>query len=856
MALAVGTRLGVYAVVSPLGGGGMGEVYRAWDERLRREVAIKTIRADYSTDPQALARFEREARALAALNHPNLVAVYDFGSQDGVAYIVSELLEGQTLRQRLGEGSIPFHRALGYAIQIVRALAAAHEKGLVHRDLKPENVFITNDGQVKLLDFGLAKLVGLEQSLATAADHSQGDTVTGRVMGTPGYMSPEQLRGLAVDGRSDIFSFGAVFHEVLTRRRAFPGHSAADIISATLNDEPESPPEVAASVPSGAALIIRHCLEKHVEERFQSARDLLFDLEVLTTPFPTGSTPMRQSIAAQAPRRRPLLWISFVVLACAALVAGAFWLKSLSRPLPAFTQVTFHRSTIYEARFTADGNTVLYNASWAGNPIDIFSTRLGSTEARSLGITNADLLSVSSTGELAILTNRQGVDPWFNRGTLAQMPLGGGTPKELVEDVQTADWSPDGSKLAIVRYIEGQEQLEFPFGKVLFHTTGWITDLRMSPLGNQIAFMEHSNPGDDRGWVSVVNLEGEARRLAGEFASEHGLAWAPDGKEIWFSASRTGEPYALHSVTLDGSDRLAFQAPTNLQLQDISSDGGILLSGYKDLASVVALLPGQSASRDLSWLDETNLFELSDDGKKFLFQYYGEGSGPNYSSYLGSTDGSPPVRLGEGGAVALSSNGKWAVAVLYQTHQTVLLPTGAGEVRPLPRSGIVDNIDDTWTSDSQHVVFSGQEQGKAVHCYIQDISGAKPEPLGPEGLSNPRVSPDGKFMLARRGRDYMLVHLGDNQLQPARGVDPADHVVRWSGDSRWIYVYRQQRVIRIFRVDPVTGNKELLREIDPADPAGMIGLPEVLLSADGKTFVYWFTRRISELYVARNLVRR
>ena len=857
MALAAGAKLGAYAIVAPIGGGGMGEVYKARDERLRREVAIKTIRADYSTDKEALARFEREARALAALNHPNLVAVYDFGNEDGTAYIVSELLEGQTLRARLGEGTIPFHRALNYATQIVRALAAAHEKGFVHRDLKPENVFITNDGQVKLLDFGLAKLIGLDDAPAPDnGDESQLSTVTGRVLGTPGYMSPEQLRGLPVDARSDIFSFGAVFHEMLTHRRAFPGRSAADIISATLSKEPESPPEIASSIPPSAAMVIRHCLEKQPEDRFQSARDLLFDLEVLTTPFPPGATPLRQSVAAQTPKRRPLLWISMAVIAAAALSAVAVWLATRHRALPSFMQVTFHRSTIYEARFTADGNTVLYNASWAGNPIDIYSTRLGSTEARSLGITNADLLSVSSTGELAIVLDREGIEPWFNRGTLARMPIGGGTPKALVENVQTADWSPDGSSLAVVRHVDGQQELEFPIGKVLFRTPGWITDIRVSPKGDTIAFMEHGSQWDDRGWVSVVDLKGERRRLTGEFSSEHGMAWSPDGKEIWFSATREGEAFALHKVNLDGDERLAFRAPMNLELHDISSDGSVLLASYKDLTSVLALLPGQTTERDLSWLDQTTLFDLSEDGKHFLFQYYGEGSGPNYSSYLGNTDGSPPIRLGEDAAIALSPNGKWTVALIPESRETVLLPVGAGQVRPLPRPGIVDRGDDKWTADSQHVVFSGEEQGKPIRCYIQDISGAKPEPLGPEGLSTPRVSPDGKFLLARKGTDWVLADLSNNQVQPARGIDPADKVIRWSGDGRSVYLYRQQRIIRLFQVDPLTGHKELLREINPADPAGMIGLPEVMISADGKTCVYWFVRRISELYVARNLLQQ
>ena len=667
-------------------------------------------------------------------------------------------------------------------------------------------------------------------------------------------MSPEQVRGLSVDHRSDIFSFGAVFYEMLTRKRAFPGNTSADVISATLNKEPEVSSKIAVDVPSIANLLIRHCLEKRPEDRFQSARDLLFDLEALASSSGTVIVPAGRAFGIAAFRRR-LVWLVSILFGIGmGLIAANFLPQFARRPLPSFTQVTFHRSTIWEARFAADGNTVLYNASWAGDPLDILSTRLGSTEARSLGITNADLLSVSSTGDVAILLNRQGVEPWFNRGTLARVPLGGGTPREIVEDVQSADWSPDGLNLAVVRHVGAEQQLEFPVGKTVFRTAGWFTDVRVSPKGSEIAFMEHGSRWDDRGWVSVVDLNGKARRLTEEFASEHGLAWSPNGREIWFSATRTGEPYSLHAVTLDGNERLTFRAPTNLQLQDISSDGSVLLSSYKDLTSVTALLQGQPAERDLSWLDQTVLFDLSDDGKTFLFQYLGEGSGPNYSSYLAKTDGSPPVRLGEGAAQALSPDGKWAVAVLYQTHQTILLPTGAGQARTLIRKDMVESSDNRWTSDSQHVVFSGQEPGKVVRCYIQDIAGGRPAPLGPEGLTDPKVSPDGKLMLARSGRNFVIVRLTDNSVQPAIGVDPADHVIRWSGDSRSLFLYREQRVIRLFQVDPLSGHKQLLRQINPSDPAGMIGFPEVLVSANGKSCVYWFVRTISDLYVTRNLL--
>ena len=541
---------GRFQICGLVGSGGMGQVYRAWDERLRREVAIKTIRTDHSTNPEVLARFEREARALAALNHPNLLAVHDIGTQDGVAYIVSELLDGETLRSRLTEAAIPLHRALTFAIQIVRGLAAAHEKGLVHRDLKPENIFLTIDGQVKLLDFGLAKLIQDGVSIDSGQNEFETSTVIGKILGTPGYMSPEQLRGLAVDSRSDIFSFGAVFYELLTRKRAFPGQTHADVISATLNTDPQDVSQITASIPASAALIVRHCLEKRPEDRFQSARDLLFDLEVLTAPFVVGDTPFRQTVAVQSTRRRPLVWTSTMLLVAVTVFAVIFWSRSSPPPLPSFSQVTFHRTTISEARFTADGNTVLYNGSWGGNPADIFITRIGGNESRSLGTTNTDLLSVSSTGELAILVNRQGVETWFNRGTLARVPEGGGTPKEIVEDVQSADWSPDGLNLAIVHHTNGEQQLEYPIGHALFRTPGWISNIRVSPSGNEIAILEHPSQWDDRGWVSVVDLNGKARTSCGRVLKRARYGMVAGWKEyLVHSYSRRWSPQTICSVS-------------------------------------------------------------------------------------------------------------------------------------------------------------------------------------------------------------------------------------------------------------------------------------------------------------------
>jgi serine/threonine protein kinase len=319
MSMTVGSRLGPYEVLAPLGAGGMGEVYRAKDTRLGRDVAIKVLPASFSADPDRLRRFEQEARAASALNHPNIVTLHDVGQHEGVPYVVQELLEGETLRERMGGVAVPVRRVIDYGVQIANGLAAAHEKGIVHRDLKPENLFVTKDERVKILDFGLAKLTQPEAggSGGTKAPTLAGGTEPGVVMGTIGYMSPEQIRGETVDHRSDIFSFGAVLYEMLSGRRAFQGTSAADMMSAILKEEPPELSQTNRSIPLSLGRAVRHCLEKNPQARFHAARDVAFALEEVS-----GSSAPTPSEASAAPaRRRRALRLAAVVAALAALLA-------------------------------------------------------------------------------------------------------------------------------------------------------------------------------------------------------------------------------------------------------------------------------------------------------------------------------------------------------------------------------------------------------------------------------------------------------------------------------------------------------------------------------------------------------
>src|SRR5579862_2261837 len=434
MALTSGTRLGPYEIHSSIGAGGMGEVYRAGDSRLGRDVAIKILPTSFSADPDRLRRFAQECRATAALNHPNILSIFDIGEDRGAPYVVSELLEGETLRDRLREGAIPSRKAIDYARQIASGLAAAHDKGITHRDLKPENLFITNDGRVKILDFGLAKLTHPEADSSGDAPTLQIATDAGTVMGTVGYMAPEQVRGKPADARSDIFAFGAILYEMLSGKRAFHGDSAADTMSAILKEDPPDLTETNRNVSPALERIVRHCLEKNPAERFQSARDVAFNLDALSDI----STPSRGGVRVIPEEKSASRWVVPLV---GAVLLVASWVavyaiahrKSVSTPV--FHEITFRNGTVWEARFAPDGQTILYGAAWDGRPQEIFSTRFDSTDSRSVGLTPAQVLAISSKGEMAIAQNPRDFVPFAQAGTLARVPLAGGAPREVLEGV-------------------------------------------------------------------------------------------------------------------------------------------------------------------------------------------------------------------------------------------------------------------------------------------------------------------------------------------------------------------------------------------------------------------------------------
>jgi serine/threonine protein kinase len=830
----------------------MGEVYKAKDSKLGREVAVKVLPEQFAANADSLARFEREARAVAALNHPNILSIHDFGSEDGVAYAITELLEGETLRAKLEGGPLPPRRVLAYGVQIARGLAAAHEKGIVHRDLKPDNLFVTKDGRVKILDFGLAKTLEPGRSDDTHSPTVPAKTEPGTVMGTVGYMSPEQVKGKPVDHRSDIFSFGAVLYEMATGRRAFRRETAAETMTAILREElPEIPGSGTESF-SRLDRVIRHCLEKDVEQRFQSARDLAFDLEALSGVSGSGPAVAGSARARAHPLRLPAAALLLLVVAAASYLAGRKREKNSGRSDRTFSQLTYRQEPIFNARFSPDGKTVFYAAASSGNSPSIFSMRPGFPGASPFGGPDTALLSVSSKGELAVLTHAQFIRHDVFTGTLARMPLEGGAPREVLEGVREAEWSPDGSQIAVIREVEGKDRLEYPIGKILCEVGGYLSNARFSPKGDRLAFFEHPGKWDDRGLVAVVDLQGHRTVLSDGYWGEEGLAWSPDGREVLFSAGMAYNNFKVYAVDLAGRRREALQSAGGATIQDIGSDGRWLVTRDDFLREMPVLAPGQNGEKDLSWLDLSGPVALTSDGKTLLFTETSGSVGANYAVCLRGTDGSPVVRLGEGNATDLSHDGRWALAVVPSSpQQTVIYPTGAGEIRRLDRGNLVGYDSARFFPDASRVLLCGHEEGRAERCYVQAVSGGKPRPATPEGTSDGFVSPDSTTVLARPSSGGLALYPLDGGAPRAiPGAAPDDHVIQWSTDGRSILVAKPAEIpVKIERLDLATDHRSLVRMLGPARLAGALQILTIAMTQDEKYYAYSNRVMISRLFL-------
>ncbi|HEU4786293.1 MAG TPA: protein kinase, partial [Gemmatimonadaceae bacterium] len=539
MTLAPGVTLGPYEITAPLGEGGMGEVYRARDTRLNRDVAVKVLPSSFAADEERLRRFAREARAAGALNHPNILVVFDVGTHDGAPYLVSELLEGQTLAERLERGRLPLSKAIAFARQIAVGLAAVHDKGITHRDIKPANLFVTTDGRVKILDFGLAR-----EDVATQATEMTGAQLTGTgiAIGTPAYMSPEQVRGQPTDARTDIFSFGVVLHEMLTGTRTFDRGSAVETLHAILEEDPPALPAAVVDAAPALGWIVSRCLEKDPAERLRSAHDIAFALQ--STP---GETAARRAPAS----RSVTLWTVAAGLAIVlvAVAAGAALYQRFASPStpgdpPTLETLTFSGHDASPAA-SPDGKTIAFMSDRDGVPRIWLKQVAGGGE---LALTEGrdDYPRFSPDGSTILFVRTSG-----DRSSLYRVPLLGGDPRKLIDDVTGADWSPDGRQLAFTRWVSGARsgsivgvadangagarEVAFMPGRALV-TPRWSPDGRTIAAVNGLA---HVLTGFG---IDLVNADGSgARRLAPAHANmrQSSVVWSADGKSVIYSEAES-----------------------------------------------------------------------------------------------------------------------------------------------------------------------------------------------------------------------------------------------------------------------------------------------------------------------------
>ncbi|HTY43002.1 MAG TPA: protein kinase [Thermoanaerobaculia bacterium] len=839
-------------MLSLLGAGGMGEVYRARDTRLNREVAIKVLPAELAGDASRLRRFEKEARSASALNHPNIVTVYDIGSEGGVSYIAMEKVEGETLRKLLAGGALPIRKLLSTATQIAEGLAKAHEAGIVHRDLKPENLMVTKDGLVKIMDFGLAK-PARTVSGSDEGSHLPTETETspGIVVGTVGYMSPEQASGEPVDFHSDQFAFGSILYEMATGKRAFLKKTGVDTLGAILNEEPTPIGSINPQLPAPLRWIVERCLAKEAGNRYVATRDLareLASVQAHLSEATSGALPGQIEPRRRSAMRLPAMVAAALALLVIAILVGRWVIsRNVNVTVPTFHQLTFRRGNILQARFTPDGRTVVYSAAWDGAPAEVFSVRPDSTVSTPTGLTEADVMSVSSKGELAVLIKKKLKNVPLGTGTLARVPLAGGSPRELLESVFRADWAPNGEDLAVGRVMPDRRyRLEYPIGTTLYEGSDPF-EIRVSPRGDLVAI----EPG---GTLLTVDRKGARRIISTGWRETAGLKWSAGGDELIVCGSREPSQMAIYAVSLAGKERVLLPNALGMFLQDGSADGRLLVESCHSRSGILVRLKGEARERELGWLQDSSLEAISPDASYIVFFSRGE-------SFLRKMDGAAPVRIGEGSVADISPDSQW---LLLQKPgpppELVMVPVGAGASKKIPVEGLEPQGAVFLPRGRGFVVASRDKNGNDVLAVVGP-DGGKARILGTEAYApNPRtaISPDGDH-LAYVGKDgkVRILALSDGRTSTVPGVtlDHTDNIMKWTSDGRFLLLRHPIEIpARIDRLEISTGRREIWRRLMPEDPTGLIALGWIQACPDDETYAYTYIRNlVDDLYLVEGV---
>jgi DNA-binding winged helix-turn-helix (wHTH) protein/Tol biopolymer transport system component len=835
--LSVPAREG-WTLLGKLGEGGFGEVWLAGHPSGERRVF------KFCFEASRLRGLKREATLFRILkdelgDRDDIARVLDWNFDDPPYFLESEYTEGGSLvdwaRALGGMGTVPLESRLLLIAQVAEALAAAHSVGILHKDVKPQNVLVTEDeeGQprARLTDFGIglvrdkSVLLGRDFTVTGFTEATGGG---GATSGTRLYAAPEVLEGRTPTTLADIYALGVMLYQVIVGdldRALAPGWER-DVADELLRED------------------IGSCVEGRPERRLGNALSLAERLRTRHERRTERERPRRA-------RNRTRAWAAAGLVAAAALGVWLFRMgaRTAERPVPQFRRITFQHGMLGFARFSADGQSVLF-CTITDYSFKVFSVRLDAVEPRALGLEGA--VAATTAGEMALISK--------NDQTLARVPLDGGVPREVAEHVGAADWARDG-RLAIVRDTD-RARVEFPLGHVVYEAgpLGTLEDLRVSPGGDRIAFIE--KPTRRSGLVgagSVIVIDGDGHRSAStEWPSIGGLAWSHDGREVWFTASSTGmSSAALYAFTPGGRERLVVQTGDTLFLHDISRDGRVLFAQGRQTFETRGRMAGEPAERDYSWLDGTIRARFARDGRSFLFAEMNDGGGPRKGIYLRRTDGTPPMRLGDGIPFDISPDGQWVVSTNYGVQSELrLVPTRAGEVRTLPR-GTIDAYGPAalFTPDGRALVVAASEKDRAARLFVQELPNGQPRPFTPEGVADlTAISPDGRLVSARAtGTDrFALLPIDGGPPRPIPGIASDESPLRFSPDGRslLVWVRRDETRTSVRRIELATGRKTKWIDIT-TDPTGYPDAFDV--TPDGRSYLYSFGRIMSDLYVAEGL---
>lgn len=859
-----GQTISHFLVLSRLGD--RGTVYRAEDTGSGRLVQLKFHPKEVLENQKAFSQFQHVARTIAALDHPHIAAVFDLGEWEGRPFVVTELPDGESLAQYIAQKTPRFSDVLDLCEQVAGALDAAHSAGVVHGGLQPANILLTRRNEVRVADFGLAALV----ASARGEDRSTPEAAA--------CLPPEQVRGEECDGRSDLYSLGAILYEMATGQPPFTGEDPAAIRRAILELEPPPPSRANPDLPVRFDEIVGKAMEKDRDMRYQVAAELRTDLRRLRRDWETervaaaraalaetgadggakqAGNPALGKGAVESPRSKRSTALTIAAALFLAAAVGAVAVRLLRRspqPLPmVLHSLTSGRGVIASARFAPDTRTIFYTAQWDAEPPRIFSTSAGASSVP-LAMNEAELLSVSPSKELAVLAGVNVSASGRVEGNLQNVVLAGGGAQPLLANVEAADWSPAGRSIAVVRRVGGKDRLEYPIGKVLAETEGWIGDPRFSPAGDRIAFVEHPRQGDDAGSVAMVTLDGVEKNLSENWANVRGLAWAPRGKEIWFTASRRAIRQ-LYAVDLTGKTRQVMTTPGSLHLYDIAADGRVLLSRDDVRTEIGEFTRGEKAGTDLASLTGSELRDVSPDGKTLLLEQETAGDAGGNAIFVRRMGASAAQREGTGRALALSPDGKQVLAEITGPHShLVVLPVGEGQPVNLPVVE-VSHLWAAWLPDGKQFVFLGSEAGRRLRLFVEDVAGGAPRSISPAGVgSSAALAPNGRYVAAMGpdGKGY-LYPVNGGEVPAFRGLSPGDTIVAWSRYSSALYVAEGAVPVKIFRLSLVSGAKTLLWQIAPGDPAGVARLRTIRVTPDGRFCFFSYRRTLSHLYLAEGL---